>query len=113
MRADLERADLYVVIGSSLRVAPVGSMAGWLQPTCPRVLINLEAVVPKGGELFDCQLLGDCQETIRGLAAMLGWSLPTPDSIPGSPGKKIEPRTGGLRIGGAAASISSSGSHEC
>jgi len=73
---DLAAADLYVVIGSSMRVAPVANMASFLRPECPRILINLESVVPKGGEHFDAVLLGDCQETVQALLALLQWDLP-------------------------------------
>lgn len=41
---DLQRADLLIVMGTSLQVQPFASLIDRVPSTCPRVLINLERV---------------------------------------------------------------------
>ncbi len=40
--ADADAADLLIVMGTSLQVAPVSSLPGLVHPLCPRLLINRE-----------------------------------------------------------------------
>jgi len=86
--------DLLIVMGTSLKVAPVSGLADDVHWLCPRVLINNEEVHlhgepkpewppqfgPDNGFLFDhkdnyrdVKRIGDCDEGSRELAALLGW----------------------------------------
>lgn len=47
---DLRRADLLIVLGTSLQVQPFASLIDRVSPTCPRVLLNLERVGDIGSE---------------------------------------------------------------
>ena len=67
------RADLLIVIGTSLTVHPFASLAGMVQTSCPRVLINIERVGNFGHKASDVVLLGKCDELVRDLCAELGW----------------------------------------
>src|ERR1700733_10156348 len=67
------RADLLIVIGTSLTVHPFASLAGMVQKSCPRVLINIERVGNFGHKASDVVLLGKCDEIVRDLCAELGW----------------------------------------
>lgn len=68
----LQRADLLIVIGTSLTVHPFASLVDLVPDDCPRVLINLDEV----GD-FDRQndviLLGKCDDIVQKLCCELGW----------------------------------------
>ena len=66
-------ADLLIVMGTSLTVHPFASLAGMVESTCPRVLINLEHVGDFGARADDVILLGSCDEVVRKLCKELGW----------------------------------------
>jgi NAD-dependent SIR2 family protein deacetylase len=66
--ADAQAADLLLVIGTSLRVAPV-SYLPHLMPGVPSILINREPVTCE----FNAELLGDCDEVCRIVERELGW----------------------------------------
>ncbi|TNJ29047.1 NAD-dependent histone deacetylase Sir2 [Giardia muris] len=68
---DGDVADLFIAIGSSLRVKPVSGILGRLPRTVPQVLINLESVGRP--HHWDLELLGDCDIIIRYLLRDLGW----------------------------------------
>ena len=95
---DLKQCDLLIVIGTSLQVQPFASIVDRVPPTCPRVLINLEAVGEAdeldfgGNSLFgrfretgfdwdgkgwagkrDVLYLGKADDGVRELAEHLGW----------------------------------------
>ncbi|KAI9980374.1 hypothetical protein PInf_026245 [Phytophthora infestans] len=99
---DRLQADLLLVMGTSLKVAPVMEMPGYLPSHIPQVVINKTALKKKklkskklsaggtmsrvsgqrGGkkqedeeEEFDMSLLGDCDDIIRYLCAQAGWDL--------------------------------------
>jgi NAD-dependent deacetylase sirtuin 2 len=93
--SDLPRADLLLVLGTSLKVQPFASLIDHVVDTCPRVLINREAVGlaagdsdddifhfgSRGGFVFeganayrDVFLEGDVQESVRKLVDMCGWT---------------------------------------
>jgi NAD-dependent SIR2 family protein deacetylase len=55
---DRFRADLFIVMGSSLSVKPVSQLIALLPPSVPAILINREVVAP--AHEFDLELLGDC-----------------------------------------------------
>ncbi|TPX51198.1 hypothetical protein SeLEV6574_g00429 [Synchytrium endobioticum] len=74
--SDRTQADLLLVMGSSLKVAPVGNVMNKLPHHVPQILINLESLPHMSG--FDVQLLGDCDEIVKYLCTRLGWELPEP-----------------------------------
>jgi NAD-dependent histone deacetylase SIR2 len=57
---DRSRADLLLVIGTSLQVAPVSKVMGWLPPSMPQILINRDVVAPprSTSDGFDVSLIG-------------------------------------------------------
>lgn len=61
--------DLFIVVGTSLKVAPISTVLDWFDESIPRVLCNCETV----GVRFDLQLLGHCDEIFRYLLKALGW----------------------------------------
>ncbi|CAO3690084.1 unnamed protein product [Rhizopus stolonifer] len=83
--SDFEKADLLIVIGTSLQVQPFASLIDDVEDTVPRLLINKELVgchhSKKSGFDFrwkyglnrDVSYLGSCDEGIEKLAALLGW----------------------------------------
>jgi NAD-dependent deacetylase sirtuin 2 len=93
--SDLPRADLLLVLGTSLKVQPFASLIDHVDDKCPRVLINREAVGlaagdkdedifhfgSRGGFVFeganayrDVFLEGDVQESVRKLVELCGWT---------------------------------------
>eukprot|EP00960_Hanusia_phi_P043600 756141-Hanusia_phi.AAC.7 len=71
LREDLRLVDLVVVIGTSLRVAPVSEILGEVDASVPAVLINREVV--GAPNQFDVELLGDCDAIVGEICSMLGW----------------------------------------
>ncbi|GJQ14135.1 hypothetical protein GpartN1_g5926.t1 [Galdieria partita] len=69
--SDRERADLLLVIGTSLQVAPVSKIPFCISAEIPQVLINLEPVGPS--DWFDLELIGPCDTIIQRLYQLLGW----------------------------------------
>lgn len=69
LAADASEADLLLIIGTSLRVAPVSGIPG-LMSHVPSVLINRAPV--KGN--FCAELLGECDDVVDFLQSGLGWS---------------------------------------
>ncbi|KEF54436.1 NAD-dependent histone deacetylase SIR2 [Exophiala aquamarina CBS 119918] len=67
------RADLAIVMGTSLTVQPFASLPSFVREETPRVLINLERVGSFGSRPDDVLLLGDCDEGVRKFADALGW----------------------------------------
>jgi NAD-dependent histone deacetylase SIR2 len=70
---DIRQADLLLVIGTSLQVAPVADIPRHLDPSVPQILVNRE-LVARSRVHFDVELLGDCEYIIRLLAELLDWS---------------------------------------
>lgn len=73
--ADRSSASLLLIIGTSLKVAPVSSVVGHLPHSCPVILINRTPVVHVG---IDVMLLGDSDKVVRWLCRRLGWEIPPP-----------------------------------
>lgn len=86
MPGDLKSADCCLVLGTSLLVAPVSAIPELVPRGCKRVLLNRELVgsfqSPKQSQrraqrsklqYHDLVHLGDCDDSIRKLAHMLGW----------------------------------------
>lgn len=58
---DAAKADLLLVMGTSMQVAPMSQLPRYMRPGVPQVLINNEPVRVKDHE-FHAQLLGDCDD---------------------------------------------------
>lgn len=67
------KADLCIVMGTSLSVQPFASLPGLCEEGVPRVLINLECVGGIGSRADDVLILGDCDTGVRKFATALGW----------------------------------------
>ncbi|KAJ6611175.1 DHS-like NAD/FAD-binding domain-containing protein [Mycena sp. CBHHK59/15] len=68
----LRRADLLIILGTSLAVPPFNSIVRLVPKDCPRVVINMERVWGVGTRENDVECLGDCDETVRRLARFMG-----------------------------------------
>lgn len=73
MDADREVVDLVLVMGTSLKVAPVADLLTYFPPSVPVVLINR---TPVHHVAMDVMLLGDADDVVSYLSAELGWPLP-------------------------------------
>ena len=62
--------DLVIVIGTSLQVAPVSEIPGFLPKNVPQVYISRESCKHVG---FDVELLGECDEIVDELVRRAGW----------------------------------------
>ncbi|XP_057339864.1 NAD-dependent protein deacetylase sirtuin-2 [Microplitis mediator] len=90
---DFPKADLLIIMGSSLVVQPFASLIDKVKSTCPRLLINKEKVSvqdrlsrffglshgfvfePKNSEVArDVAWIGDCDKGCKLLADKLGWT---------------------------------------
>ena len=70
--SDTAACDLVVVVGTSLQVAPVANIPGWVKRNTHRLLVNRERV----GTFFgptDVFMEGDCDKSIRKLCQLVGW----------------------------------------
>jgi NAD-dependent SIR2 family protein deacetylase len=97
---DRLQADLLLVMGTSLKVAPVMEIPGYLPAHIPQVVINMTALKKKkikkkatamsntmtqggskddkdnkDGEEFDLSLLGDCDEIVQYICNRARWDL--------------------------------------
>ncbi|KAJ6504631.1 Sir2 family histone deacetylase Hst2 [Mycena vitilis] len=70
---NVAKADLLIVMGTSLTVHPFAGLAERAAPHCPRVLINLDRVGSIGRRPNDVVLLGKCDDVVRDLCRQLGW----------------------------------------
>ncbi|CAG8712482.1 12783_t:CDS:2 [Funneliformis caledonium] len=86
---DREKIDLLIVMGSSLKVAPVSEIMGQIPHRVPQIVINR---TPIKHMQFDVQLLGDCDIIIPELCRMLKWEL-VHEKLPGGSSlcKRSEP----------------------
>jgi hypothetical protein len=69
LHSDLEKADLLLVMGTSLQVAPVSMIPDMVD--CRRVLFNRDKVMKIGPD--DIFIPGDCDTNVQLLADLLGW----------------------------------------
>ncbi|KAJ2797678.1 NAD-dependent histone deacetylase sir2, partial [Coemansia guatemalensis] len=69
---DREEVDLLLVMGSSLKVAPVSDIMGHLPHKVPQIVINKTPILHFN---FDVQLLGDADDIVAYLAHRCGWEL--------------------------------------
>lgn len=72
-REVIAQADLAIIMGTSLSVAPFAHLPQLIQDNVPRLLINMERVGDLGTRLDDVIQLGACDDGIRELARELGW----------------------------------------
>ncbi|KAJ1647656.1 NAD-dependent histone deacetylase sir2 [Coemansia asiatica] len=76
---DRDKVDLLLVMGSSLKVAPVSDIMSHLPHNVPQIVINKTPILHLN---FDVQLLGDADDIVAYLARACGWDLKHP-RIPG------------------------------
>jgi NAD-dependent histone deacetylase SIR2 len=69
---DNDLVDLVIVIGTSLKVAPVSEVVPYLPSSVPQLIITRERV--KHFE-FDVEMLGDCDVVVAELCRRLQWEL--------------------------------------
>ena len=67
------KADLAIIMGTSLTVQPFASLPSFVREEIPRVLINYERVGGLGSRADDVLLLEDCDAGVRKFADALGW----------------------------------------
>ncbi|CAM9524340.1 unnamed protein product, partial [Phaeothamnion confervicola] len=69
LETDRKKADLLLVIGTSLQVAPVSKILSFMPRGIPQILINRELVAPPSNVSngFDVNLLGDCDVVVKHL----------------------------------------------
>ena len=67
LEADRDQCDLLLVIGTSLQVAPISHVMGYMPPKVPQILINKHLVQPpaRDSDGFDFHLLGPCDNIVR------------------------------------------------
>jgi hypothetical protein len=70
---DVHECDLVLVLGTSLKVAPVSHIIEMVDPSVPQILINREVVAQP--HQFDAELLGNCDNVVAALAGLLDWRL--------------------------------------
>ncbi|KAJ6584033.1 class I sirtuins SIR2 family protein [Mycena vulgaris] len=70
---NVAKADLLIIMGTSMTVHPFAGLAERAGPSCPRVLVNLESVGGIGRRPNDVVLLGKCDDVVRKLCKELGW----------------------------------------
>lgn len=70
----LTKADLCIVLGTSLSVQPFASLPQFVNDSVPRVLINMQQVGDLGSRPDDVLILKDCDTGVKELASALGWS---------------------------------------
>lgn len=75
---DQYKADLLLVIGTSLKVKPVSELPTFLPRNIPQICISR---TPVNHHAFDIDLLGDCDVVVAELAKRAGWAMPH-DMIP-------------------------------
>ena len=94
MGHDRDLVDLVLVIGTSLKVAPVSEVVGVLPPNVPQLYISREVretpptfrpvviiiltyllIQPCSHANFDIDLLGDCDTVVTELCRRAGWDL--------------------------------------
>lgn len=72
VKHDRDIVDLVVVIGTSLKVAPVSEVVPYLPPHIPQIYISR---TPVSHINFDIDLLGDCDVIVAELCRRAGWDL--------------------------------------
>jgi NAD+-dependent protein deacetylase SIR2 len=83
---DRDKVDLVIVIGTSLKVAPVSEVVPYLPPNIPQIFISKTPVTHIN---FDIDLLGECDVVVAELCRRAGWNL-RHEMIPSHQKVKIE-----------------------
>jgi NAD-dependent SIR2 family protein deacetylase len=75
LKKDLRVADMVLILGTSLNVAPVSMIPEMVEGNCKRVLLNRELVGDLDLDDSDRDLFyaGDCDDAIQKLADLLDW----------------------------------------
>lgn len=90
VKHDRDQVDLVIVIGTSLKVAPVSEVVPYLPPHIPQIYISR---TPVSHINFDIDLLGDCDVVVAELCRRAGWDL-RHEMIPPNEMAHIEPQEG-------------------
>jgi NAD+-dependent protein deacetylase SIR2 len=75
VKHDRNQVDLVIVIGTSLKVAPVSEVVPFLPSHIPQIYISR---TPVSHINFDIDLLGDCDVIVAELCRRAGWELNHP-----------------------------------
>ncbi|KAI1758294.1 DHS-like NAD/FAD-binding domain-containing protein [Xylaria castorea] len=75
VKHDRNLVDLVIVIGTSLKVAPVSEVVPFLPAHIPQIYISR---TPVSHINFDIDLLGDCDVVVAELCRRVGWDLKHP-----------------------------------
>ncbi|KAF9244106.1 DHS-like NAD/FAD-binding domain-containing protein [Melanogaster broomeanus] len=75
---DREKVDLFLVIGTSLKVSPVSEILSHFPHSVPQILINKTPIRHINPDIV---LLGNADEIIQHLCERLQWDLPPPSSM--------------------------------
>uniref|UniRef100_A0AAY5EMA1 Deacetylase sirtuin-type domain-containing protein n=1 Tax=Electrophorus electricus TaxID=8005 RepID=A0AAY5EMA1_ELEEL len=81
---DFPRADLLMIMGTSLQIEPFASLVNTVRSTVPRLLLNRHAVGPferKPLRRRDYMELGDLVDSVSRLARILGWHAEIQDLL--------------------------------
>ncbi|KDN40018.1 SIR2-domain-containing protein [Tilletiaria anomala UBC 951] len=78
LNADRPHADLIIVMGTSLQVAPVAELLTYMPHRIPVILINKTPILHFQ---TDIMLLGSSDQVVQYLCTKLGWELPKPDPV--------------------------------
>ncbi|GAW03248.1 SIR2-domain-containing protein [Lentinula edodes] len=77
LEEDRDNVDLLLVIGTSLKVAPVADILSHLPHSVPQILINKTPIRHINPDII---LLGNADDIVTYICAELGWDLPPPTS---------------------------------
>ncbi|KAK8240248.1 chromatin regulatory protein sir2 [Phyllosticta capitalensis] len=69
---DKDVTDLLIVIGTSMKVAPVSEIPQFVSPKVPQIYISRDPIRHID---FDVNLLGDCDVVVAELCRLAGWDL--------------------------------------
>jgi NAD-dependent histone deacetylase SIR2 len=69
---DKDKVDLVIVMGTSMKVAPVSEIPNFLPRDVPQIYISRDPIHHIN---FDINLLGDCDVVVAELARRAGWTL--------------------------------------
>ncbi|KAJ4470130.1 SIR2-domain-containing protein [Lentinula aciculospora] len=75
LEEDRDNVDLLLVIGTSLKVAPVADILSHLPHSIPQILINKTPIRHISPDII---LLGNADDIVTYLCSELGWNLPPP-----------------------------------
>ncbi|KAJ3315213.1 NAD-dependent protein deacetylase sirtuin-1 [Blyttiomyces sp. JEL0837] len=76
-KKDRNKIDLLLVIGSSLKVAPVALVKDLIPPNVPQIIINMEYLPNMAN--FDVVIEGHCDEVVTYICKRLKWKLIPPN----------------------------------